>query len=51
VEVVDLGIYLIYRVLVSFCKNFECDASPKAAKKLEKLGFDHVVDYEVGIEG
>jgi len=36
--------------IIVYCKNFECEASPKAAKKLEKLGFEDVVDYEGGIE-
>ncbi len=36
--------------IIVYCKNFECEASPKAAKKLEKLGFEKVIDYEGGIE-
>lgn len=36
--------------IIVYCKNFDCDASPKAAKKLEKLGFEKVVDYEGGME-
>jgi len=36
--------------IIVYCKNFDCEASPKAAKKLEKLGFDDVIDYEGGIE-
>jgi len=36
--------------IVLYCKNFDCEASPKAAEKLEKLGFDNVIDYEGGIE-
>ncbi len=36
--------------IIVYCKNFECEASPKAAKKLEKLGFEEIVDYEGGIE-
>lgn len=36
--------------IILYCKDFDCGASPKAAKKLEKLGFEKVVDYEGGIE-
>lgn len=36
--------------IIVYCKNFDCDASPKAATKLEKLGFENVIDYEGGIE-
>ncbi|MFP4141853.1 MAG: rhodanese-like domain-containing protein [Candidatus Natronoplasma sp.] len=35
---------------IVYCKDFDCDASPKAAKKLEKLGFEKVVDFEGGID-
>ncbi|MFB6190252.1 MAG: rhodanese-like domain-containing protein [Candidatus Nanohaloarchaea archaeon] len=37
--------------LVVYCKDTDCEASPKAAKKLEKLGFENVLDYEVGLKG
>lgn len=37
--------------VVVYCKDLDCSASPKAAKKLEKLGFEDVKDYEVGLEG
>ncbi|WP_148253709.1 rhodanese-like domain-containing protein [Aidingimonas lacisalsi] len=36
------------RKIVVYCANFDCDASPKAAKKLEEAGFSHVYDYEGG---
>lgn len=36
--------------IVVYCANFECSASPKAAEKLEKLGYKNVYDYEGGIE-
>lgn len=36
------------REVVVYCANFECDASPKAAKKLEEAGFERVYDYEGG---
>jgi rhodanese-related sulfurtransferase len=31
-----------------YCSNFDCSASPTAAKKLENLGFKNVYDYEGG---
>jgi rhodanese-related sulfurtransferase len=34
--------------IVVYCADIECQASPKAAEKLEKLGFDRVYDYEGG---
>lgn len=37
--------------IVVYCKNTKCSASPKAAEKLEDLGFENVKDYEAGIEG
>lgn len=36
------------RDVVVYCANFECDASPQAAKKLEEAGFTSVYDYEGG---
>ena len=37
--------------IVVYCKSESCQASPKAAQKLEKLGFENVKDYEVGLKG
>ncbi|MFB6191290.1 MAG: rhodanese-like domain-containing protein [Candidatus Nanohaloarchaea archaeon] len=37
--------------LVVYCKDTDCGASPKAAQKLEALGFENVLDYEVGLKG
>lgn len=37
--------------LVVYCKDEECAASPKAAQKLEALGFENVLDYEAGLKG
>jgi len=34
--------------IVVYCKDKECQASPTAAEKLDKLGYDHVYDYEAG---
>lgn len=36
------------RDVVVYCYNTECDASPKAAKRMEELGYKHVYDYEAG---
>ncbi len=38
------------REVVVYCASPECDASPKAAKKLEKAGFAHVYDFEGGMK-
>lgn len=38
------------RTIVVYCANFECNASPSAAKKLEQAGFTQVYDYEGGTE-
>lgn len=37
--------------IVVYCKNKACTASPEAAKKLDKIGFEHVYDYDVGLQG
>lgn len=37
--------------IVVYCASESCQASPKAAEKLEKLGFSNVKDYEVGLKG
>ncbi len=36
--------------IVVYCADFECSASPKAANKLEELGYKNVYDYEGGID-
>lgn len=36
------------RKIVVYCASFDCDASLKAAKKLEAAGFTKVFDYEGG---
>jgi len=36
------------REVVVYCASFDCDASEKAAKKLDAAGFKHVYDYEGG---
>lgn len=39
------------KTVVVYCASKECDASPKAAKKLEAAGFSSVHDYEAGMKG
>lgn len=39
------------QMLVVYCKNTACTASPEAAEKLDKIGFKQVYDYDVGLEG
>lgn len=34
--------------VVVYCKNAQCDASPKAARKMDELGYQQVYDYEEG---
>ena len=34
--------------IVVYCSDENCDASPTAAKKLERLGYQRVLDYEKG---
>lgn len=36
------------RKIVVYCANEDCDASPKAASKLDEAGFQRVYDYEGG---
>lgn len=38
------------RKVVVYCANFGCQASSKAAEKLDKAGFTNVFDYEGGTE-
>jgi rhodanese-related sulfurtransferase len=35
--------------IVVYCASETCQASPKAAKKLEAMGFTNVKDYEGGL--
>ncbi|MBB3189655.1 rhodanese-like domain-containing protein [Halomonas cerina] len=48
VEKVEGVVGCKYRKVVVYCANFDCDASPKAAKRLEEAGFTQVYDYEGG---
>lgn len=36
--------------VVVYCWDIDCDASPRAAKRLEELGFSDVLDYAAGKE-
>lgn len=36
------------RPVVLYCFDHECEASPKAAKRMEELGYEQVYDYEAG---
>ena len=36
------------RTVIVYCLNAECDASPKAVRRMEKLGYKNVFDYEAG---
>ncbi len=38
------------RDIVVYCKNHQCNASTRAAEKLEDAGFSSVFDYEGGTE-
>lgn len=37
--------------VVVYCASTDCDASEKAAEKLEKAGFTNIVDFPAGVEG
>lgn len=34
--------------VIVYCANTECDASPRAARQLDELGYETVYDYEAG---
>lgn len=36
--------------IVVYCKSIDCEASEDAARKLQKHGFDNVLDYAPGIK-
>lgn len=36
--------------VVVHCASFDCEASPKAARKLDEAGFRNVYDFEGGIK-
>jgi rhodanese-related sulfurtransferase len=37
--------------IVVYCANADCTASPKAAQKLEEMGYTNVTDFEDGYAG
>jgi len=37
--------------IVVYCANADCTASPKAAEKLEEMGYTNVADFEDGYAG
>lgn len=37
--------------VIVYCANPSCQASPKAAGKLVKMGYNNVKDFEGGLEG
>ncbi|MFB6232315.1 MAG: rhodanese-like domain-containing protein [Salinibacter sp.] len=37
--------------IVVYCANADCEASPKAARKLEEMGYSNVLDFEDGYAG
>lgn len=37
-----------HQPVVVYCMDENCDASPKAAQKMEKLGYERVYDYAAG---
>jgi len=39
------------REIVVYCASLECQASPKAAKQLEEMGYTNVSDFESGVQG
>ena len=36
------------RMVVVYCHNSECQASSKAARRMDELGYQQVFDYEAG---
>lgn len=38
------------RETIVYCSSTQCNASPEAARKLEKFGFTKVEDYKAGIK-
>jgi rhodanese-related sulfurtransferase len=39
------------RPVVVYCADSDCQASPRAARRLEDAGFTNVIDYEAGMKG
>ena len=39
------------RTIVTYCADAECDASTKAARTLEGLGYAHILEFKDGLKG
>lgn len=39
------------KLVVTYCSNVKCQASPKLAKKLHELGYKNILEYPKGING
>lgn len=37
--------------VVVYCANEDCDASPRAARELQEMGYSEVTDFESGLAG
>lgn len=37
--------------IITYCRGLSCDASTRAARRLEEMGYTHVSDYKAGMEG
>ena len=37
-------------LIIVYCANYECTASTRAAEKLVRMGYKHVLDYKGGFE-
>lgn len=37
--------------VIVYCTDEDCQASPRAAKRLEQMGYGRVMDLKLGIEG
>ncbi len=50
IEKVDRAAQSRNQKIVVYCANKSCDASEKAAQRLEEAGFTNVYDFEGGLE-
>jgi rhodanese-related sulfurtransferase len=37
--------------IVTYCARYMCRASTNAARKLQEMGYKHVLDYKAGLKG
>jgi rhodanese-related sulfurtransferase len=47
-EAIQAAVPNKHEPVVVYCWDEDCDASPKAAKRMEQLGYDRVYDYVAG---